>query len=116
MLLLVSNQGRHQGVLSIMREKARLRQKQVNNERKASKLEEDRQTEEGHAIASQQPRLQTSTPPSIESLVNVSSSQPTLMLFTTPQPSFQNDVTTPEPDGPNMFKDPITNVSLDEVR
>merc|ERR1719430_912113 len=116
MLLLVSNQGRHQGVLSIMREKARLRQKQVNNERKASKSEEDRQTEEGHAIASQQSRLQSSTPPSIESLVNVSSSQPTPTLILTPQPSFQNDVTTPEPDGPNKFKDPSTNVSLDEVR
>merc|ERR1719430_2508184 len=116
MLLLVSNQGRHQGVLSIMREKARLRQKQVNNERKASKSEEDRQTEEGHAIASQQSRLQSGTPPSIESLVNVSSSQPTPTLILTPQPSFQNDVTTPEPDGPNKLKDPLTNVSLDEVR
>ena len=107
---------RHQGVLSIMREKARLRQKQVTIERKASKSEEDRQTEEEHAIASQQSRLQSSTPPSIESPVNVSSSQPTPTLIFTPQPSFQNDVTTPEPDGPNKFKDPLTNVSLDEVR
>ena len=107
---------RHQGVLSIMREKARLRQKQVTIERKASKSEEDRQTEEEHAIASQQSRLQSSTPPSIESPVNVSSSQPTPKLITTPQPSFQNDVTTPEPDGPNKFKDPLTNASLDEVR
>jgi len=107
---------RHQGVLSIMREKARLRQKQVTIERKASKSEEDRQTEEEHAIASQQSRLQSSTPPSIESLVNVSSSQPTPTLILTPQPSFQNDVTTPEPDGPNKLKDPLTNVSLDKVR
>ena len=107
---------RHQGVLSIMREKARLRQKQVTIERKASKSEEDRQTEEEHAIASQQSRLQSSTPPSIESLVNVSSSKPTPTLIFTPQPSFQNDVTAPEPDGPNKFKDPLTNVSLDEVR